>query len=45
MSALQWKANLVKQSMTIIYTKQTCDVFEVMYLKTIHVISPRSFVQ
>lgn len=45
MSALQWKANLVKQSMAIIYTKLSCDVFEGMYLKTIRVISPRSFVQ
>lgn len=43
MSALQWKAALVKQPMTIIYTKLR--EFAVMRLKTIHVISPRSFVQ
>lgn len=43
MSAPQWKAILVKQSMTIIYTKLT--EFAVMHLKTIHVVSTRGFVQ
>lgn len=43
MSAPQWKATLVKQPMTIIYAKLI--EFAVMHLKTIHVISPKGFVQ
>lgn len=42
-SVPQWKATLVKQSTTIIYTKLT--EFALMHLKTIHVISPRRFTQ
>lgn len=42
-SAPQWKATLVKRSMTIIYTKLM--EFALICLKNIHMMSPRSLAQ